>query len=183
MKNSGLLTFAVFAILSAAYFYFGLDHEVSSHKPGTVAENPQWQQVVEYAREHLPLEGRLAMTPQGFGYLKVDEGYIHELFPMLGIKEKGFKEPPFYRRSNSPGAHISVFYVNEHVSPRETGQTFHFDLKQITVVKTKNANFVVLQVQSPELERLREKYGLSPKLFGHDFHISIGEKQYSRNRH
>jgi hypothetical protein len=30
-----------------------------------------------------------------------------------------------------------------------------------------------LAVSCPELEALREKYGLSPRLKGHDFHITI----------
>ncbi|MBA2728003.1 MAG: hypothetical protein H0U49_07510 [Parachlamydiaceae bacterium] len=144
--------------------------------------NPQWQHVVDYAREHLPLEGKLLVNSKGFGYLTVDDGYVQQLFPMLGLKEQGYRPPPYYRRSGSPGAHISVFYVNEYISPTEVGQTFHFELKQISIVKTRNAKFVVLQVQSPELEKLREKYGLTPKLLGHDFHISLGKKEYHHNR-
>jgi len=40
---------------------------------------------------------------------------------------------------------------------------------------------VVLEVESPELEKLREKYGLPPKLLGHDYHITIGKKTIRKN--
>jgi hypothetical protein len=167
------------ALLMVAYFFWEGNNEPTHNvleKPPTEVVNPNWQEVVDYAREHLPMEGKLAVNSEGFGYLKVDDDYIRTLFPMLGLQNEGFRPPPYYRRTDSPGAHISVFYVNERIKPSELGQTFHFDLEKITIVKSRYSNFVVLQVNSPELENLRKKYGLSPKLFGHDFHISLGKK-------
>lgn len=138
---------------------------------------PSWQEVVEYAREYLPMEGQLIVKSDGFCYLKVDDDFIHTLFPMLGLTEDGFKEPPYFRTSEAPGAHVSVFYVNENIVPEEVGQYFNFILKQIVIVKpSKTTSYAVLQIESPELEKLREKYGLSPKLFGHDYHISLAKK-------
>jgi hypothetical protein len=138
--------------------------------------NPSWENVVNYARAHLPLEGKLSMKPDGFVYVKVNDEYIHTLFPMLQLEEKEFKEPPYFRSSNSPGAHISVFYEDEHIVPKEIGETFHFKLKQIVLVRTsRKASYVVLQVESLELEELRKKYGLSPKLHGHEYHISLAK--------
>lgn len=65
--------------------------------------------------------------------------------------------------------------------PEEVGQYFHFELKQIVIVKpTKDTSYAVLQVESPELEKLREKYGLRPKLFGHEYHISLAKKTIPR---
>lgn len=143
--------------------------------------NPAWQDVLKYAQEHLPMEGQLIVKSDGFGYLKVDDDYIHALFPMLGLKEDGFKEPPYFRTDEAPGAHISVFYVNENIIPEEVGQYFRFELKQIVIVKpSKDMSYAVLQVVSPELEKLREKYGLSSKLFGHDYHISLAKKTTPR---
>jgi hypothetical protein len=141
------------------------------------APYPSWQEVIQYADETLPLEGQLVAKTDGFTYLKVDNAYIHTLFPMLGLKEEGYREPPYFRRPNSPGAHISVFYENEHIKPEEIGQTFHFKPKNIVIVKASNrVSYAILQVESPELEQLREKYGLSPKLQGHEFHITLGKK-------
>lgn len=143
-------------------------------------EDQSWDKVVQYAREHFPLEGRLVTKSDGFTYIKVDDEYIHKLFPMLGLEKDGFKEPPYFRRPEAPGAHISVINVNENVVPKEIGEIFHFNLKQITLVQpTRDATYVVLQVEAPELESLREKYGLSPNLNGHDFHITLGKKVHS----
>lgn len=142
---------------------------------------PSWQEILNYAQENLPMEGQLVVKSDGFGYLKVDDNYIHNLFPMLGLEEDGFKKPPYFRTNEAPGAHISVFYVNENIMPEEVGQYFHFELKQIVIVKpSKDTSYAVLQVESPELEKLREKYGLSPKLFGHDYHISLAKKTTPR---
>lgn len=134
-----------------------------------------FQEIVAYAREILPHEGQLH-SKNGFVYLKVDDAYIHALFPMLGLASKGFREPPYFRRPQPIGAHISVFYQDENVSPKEVGQTFHFELEDIEIIHTKNAIYAVLQVKSPELEQLRKKYGLRPKLHGHEFHISLAKK-------
>lgn len=150
-------------------------------QPSAEMVNPTWQEVVEYARENLPQQGRLVAASDGFVYLKVDDAYIHTLFPMLGLAEEGYKEPPYFRTSSAPGAHISVFYVNEHIIPEEAGEVFHFELQQIVIVHAgKDAAYAVLQVESPELEALRQKYGLSPKLFGHEYHISLAKKTIRR---
>lgn len=145
--------------------------------PASIPGFASWSEVVDYARQNLPQEGQLIAKPDGFVYLKVDDAYIHSLFPMLGLYDEGYKVPPVFRTSESPGAHITVFYVADQVMPEEIGQTFHFELNQIAIVKTKAAYFAVLQVHSPELEKLREKYGLSPKIYGHEYHISLGQKK------
>lgn len=127
------------------------------------------------------MKGELVMQADGFCYLKVDDAYIHELFPMLGLEKDGFKLPPYFRTADAPGAHISVFYVGEHIRPEEVGQYFHFELKKILIVNpSKDTSYAVLQIYSPELEFLREQHGLSSKLFGHEFHISLAKKTTSR---
>lgn len=136
-----------------------------------------WQEVVDYASETLPMQGVLVMKTNGFVYLKVDDNYIHTLFPMLGLEAEGFKEPPYFRSAEATGAHISIFYEDEYVVPEELGQTFSFELNEIVIVQaSRTAQYAVLQVSSPELEKLRKKYGLTPKLHGHEYHISLAKK-------
>lgn len=180
MKYPRILTLALFAFLLITYFSSKWETDESqkvSEVHSSAIVHPSWQQAVAYAREHLPMEGRLKVKSDGFGYLKVDDAYIHTLFPMLGLQEDGYREPPYFRAPEAPGAHISVFYVNEHIEPEEAGQIFHFELKDIVIVKpSKYDRYAALVVDSPELEKLREKYGLSPKLLGHDFHITLAKK-------
>ncbi len=99
---------------------------------------------------------------------------------MLHLKEKGYKIPPYFRGERSPGAHISVFYSDEHVHPNEIGSVFHFEPECIEIVHTQGDTYVVLQVRSKELETLREKYGLRPKLKNHEFHISLAKRARSK---
>lgn len=155
----------------------GLFYTQSRTSTPTTVSSHEFQKVLDYARENLPQTGQLEVKSDGFVYLKVDDRYIRNLYPMLELRRDGFRAPPYFRTKEAPGAHISVFYENEHVVPVEKGQTFHFTVKNIAIVKaSKYTSYAVLEVDSPELEKLREKYGKSPKLFGHDFHISIAKK-------
>jgi len=160
---------------------FGWESQHVLYNNAPLQSQGPWENIVDYARQNLPLQGTLMANSDGFVYLKVDDKYINTLFPLLKLKEAGFRKPPYFRREDSPGAHISVFYVKEHVKPTEVGQTFHFSLKDVVIVNpSKRASYAILQVDAPELEALREKYGVGPKLFGHEFHISLAKKV---NRH
>lgn len=176
MKYFKILVLVLFLAIIGIKFSCGSTFEVEQEQ--TVLDaNLSWQEVVDYARQNLPAEGQLMVKSDGFGYLKVDDAYIHSLFPMLGLEQDGYKEPPYFRTEEAPGAHISVFYVNENIIPEEVGYYFHFELKQIVIVKpSKETSYAILQVECPELEKLREKYGLSSKLFGHEYHISLAKK-------
>lgn len=139
---------------------------------------PTWEETIEFVNQNLPLEGSLVAKSDGYVYVKVDDRYINELFPKLGLYEDGYRKPPYFRRPNSPGAHISVIYSDEHVIPKEElGKTFSFTPKNIVIVHpSRYVSYAILQVDSPELEKLRIKYGLKPKLQGHEFHITIAKK-------
>jgi hypothetical protein len=181
MKYFKILTLAILLAVVGVKPTFGWTFE-ASQEHASLDVSLSWQEVFNYAQENLPKKGQLIVKSDGFGYVKVDDEYIHTLFPMLGLKEDGFKKPPYFRRNEAPGAHISVFYVNENIMPEEVGQYFHFELKQIVIVKpSKDTSYAVFQVESPELENLRKKYGLSPKLHGHEYHISLAKKERTLN--
>lgn len=178
----------ILIIVSSTLAAFGLYYtqsQTSTPPPQyPTVDSSSFSKALDYAQKHLPLTGELILKSDGFGYLKVDDGYIKTLFPMLGLQKEGFKPPPYFRTKEAPGAHISVFYENEHIVPKEVGQTFHFKSKKIAIVKaSRGASYAVLEVESPELEQLREKYGLSPKLSGHDFHISLAKKITPKHSH
>lgn len=139
---------------------------------------PSWTEVVEFAQKNLPQEGVLIQKSDGYVYLKVDDNYIHQLFPMLGLEEEGYTEPPYFRSSDSPGAHISLFNADEQIVPEEVGKSYTFTLKKIVVVKpSQKKQYAILEVDAPELEAIRKKYGLNPKLQGYEYHISLAEKK------
>lgn len=168
-----LLAISLFFIPFSGYLLNVFQQHSSSE-----INHPAWQQALRYAQTHLSHEGQLLQKADGFVYLKVDDAYIRALFPMLELS-KGFYPPPYFRKPDTPGAHISVFYENEHVHPKEIGQYFDFKLKDIQVVHpSRYTSYVILTVEAPELENLRQQYGRSPKLFGYEYHISLARKHF-----
>lgn len=141
-------------------------------------QETDWSKAVRFANQNLPKNGVLKRKSDGFVYLKVDDRYIYDLLPMLGIEHEEFRIPPYFRSTEAPGAHISVFYSDENVNPSEVGQIFEFTPKKIRVVRAgRHAKYAILVVESPQLEELRKRYGLSPLLKNHEFHITVGKKR------
>lgn len=144
----------------------------------SVVDSHKEQQIIDWAQNQLSHKGILTENPDGYVYLKVDDNYIHQLFPLLANPH--YTKPPYFRRKDSVGAHISVIYVDERRQARaisEIGQTFAFTINKIAVVPEKTQRWIVLQVESPALETFRQKYGLSPLLKNHAFHITLAEKK------
>lgn len=138
------------------------------------AQSAPFEQALQYAKEHLSHDGVLVQQSDGYAYIKVDDDYIHRLYPLLNTST--YEKPPYFRRKDAPGAHISVVYEDEHQQLDEAGKHFTFTLKNIVEVHPKKGlSYIVLQVSSPELENLRKKYGLSPLLKGHEFHITLAK--------
>ncbi len=126
-----------------------------------------------WAKAHLSQEGVLEENKMGFVYLKVDDGYIKDLYGQFA--EFGFEKPPA-----SEGAHVSVMYPFEEKkigTIKELGRVYSFTLKGIRIVTLKHRKFVILDIDAPGLEQLRKEYGLRPLLLGHPFHISIAKHQ------
>ena len=140
------------------------------------AENP----VLDYSKIHLPQTGVLKTNGQ-FVYVDLDNDYIHKLVPL--IEEEGFEEPPYFGRPELVGAHISVIYDEEmgtySLPPiQELGEVIHFQVKECKIVsppKMKGVDQVYfITVEAPELDRIREKYGLPKREY--EFHITVGVK-------
>lgn len=168
-------------VVSALLFF------ISFHLP---AEDVAWRTVthfnfaqkqehaLQWARDHLPQTGVLTEKNDGFVYLKVDDRYINQLLFRLPYHQ--YAMPPYFRRPNAPGAHISVFYTDERNQTgkiSEIGQKYSFKITGIALVPPKSHEYLVLEVEAPDLEQLRKKYGLSPLLKGHKFHITVGKKK------
>ena len=142
------------------------------------AEAPHETEVLTYAKQHFPSSGVLKNT-NGFVYLDISDRFIHELVPL--IQESGFETPPYFGKESLAGAHISVIFPEElkDVVIDECGKRFSFQLtKCITLFPEQFkgvVEFYFLIVEAPELNDLREKYGLAKCEY--NFHITIGIKQ------
>jgi hypothetical protein len=175
--NAAILKYSTWILfVCIGLFYLYETYTIQTHS-STVIENSE--EIVHYAQDHLPKSGVLQEGYDGFVYLKVDDNYINQLYPLL--HHSNYHKPPYFRRPNAPGAHISVFYTNErHRVGKidEIGQRFSFTLGDLEIVPPHSREYIVLKVNAPELEKLRQKYGFQPLLQDHDFHITIAKKRH-----
>lgn len=163
------LTLSIFA---GSISYAAIDYQVE----------PQCH-VVELAGQFEQM-GVLKQKENGYLYLDVSNDFISKLLPL--IDAPGQLVPPrHYAKKKGIGAHISVMYENEQIANEiwevaELGQVFTFQIKELHTIKLiKNGQMKklwLIAIEAPELERLRESYGLSPKLNDRDFYITIAHQ-------
>lgn len=130
----------------------------------------------------LEQKGILKQKDNGYLYVEVSNDFIAEALALIEAPGK-IVPPRHYTSKKGIGAHISVMYENEQIDNeiwdiKELGQEFTFtvmELRTVKLYKDKQLKKLwLIAVDAPELEHLRESYGLSPRLKGHNFHITIG---------
>jgi hypothetical protein len=112
-----------------------------------------------------------------YSYLKIDDDYIHQIFPLLGIEDV---EKPDCFSPLSIGAHISVIYAEESrlIEKQDVGTKHQFRVTDVfsTIIGVKK--YYGLMVESPSLIALRSKYNLPEILcfkgYSINLHITIG---------
>ena len=111
-----------------------------------------------------------------WGYLLVDEFIRNRCFALLGLGELGYNLPDYE-------AHISAFTEDEvRILPNPLqveGKYCEFSPTHLKVVNPEDWDevnaCVILCVECKALERLRERFGFEPLMYGkHKFHITLG---------
>ncbi len=127
--------------------------------------------------EKLCQEGILK-EKNGYIYLKLDDQYIHSLYPIIQNFDNKAQKPPYFRTPDAVGSHISVMYEKEteNLKIEEIGKKFDFVVNDLKFVESKGKRYYVLRVKSLGLEQLRLKYGLTKLLNGFQYHITIAVK-------
>ena len=129
--------------------------------------------------KEVEFKGILKKTKDNFVYLNINNNIINGLFS--NIDEKNIKKP-----DSNVGAHISVISSDEYKNNnleniKEIGQEFNFKIKDVKSTNPDGWNEVkevyFIEVESKELENLRQKYKLSKLLEKHQFHITIAIKK------
>jgi hypothetical protein len=130
------------------------------------------------AARHLPKQGHLVLTENNLLALKIDDAYIHQLYPLLASVSIS---KPAYFTAQGIGAHISVIYPEEHSNSIDKaclGQQHAFTLNVLVKAKIGHKYYFALTVHAPSLLLLRRQYHLSDQLLFKnclvDFHITIG---------
>lgn len=142
-------------------------------------EVPHRETILNDAQE-LPHWGTLTqLKSDGFVFVNVSNDYIEKLLQIL--EADGFMSPIQFDGPDPIGAHISVIYGSEAArigNILEEGQVISFTIKDCILVQPNGWNEIeqvyCIVVDAPELDQLRESYGLPKKLY--DFHITIGVK-------
>jgi hypothetical protein len=173
MLKSFIQKFFVLAVLASSLVspvFAAQDYQIE-HQPQVIEKVVQFKQ-----------KGILKQKDNGYLYIEVSRDFIAEALPLIEAQGK-IVPPRHYTSKKGIGAHISVMYENEQIMNeiweiKELGQEFEFTIMELRTVKLNKNNKVqklwLIAVAAPELEKLRESYGLSSKLKGHDFHITVG---------
>ena len=170
MLKSVIRKFIVLALFIPLTLCAAVDYQIEN-QPQVVEKIVQIEQ-----------KGILKQKDNGYLYVEVPRDFIATALPLIEAQGK-IVPPRHYTSKKGIGAHISVMYENEQIENeiweiKELGQEFTFTVMEIRTVKLNNNNKMkklwLIAVSAPGLEKLRENYGLSPRLKGHDFHITIG---------
>ncbi len=128
------------------------------------------------AAKQLPNEGKLALSHEQLLYLNIDDRYIHELCQL--IVEVKVDKPDYF--SIGMGAHISIIYPNEFISPGfELNKHYQFHINNLFRAETHQAIYYALTIHSPELMQIRYDNNLGSQLnlngYIVDMHTTIGK--------
>lgn len=168
LKKSFVVVILTTSLISQA---FAKDDFQVENQPHVIEKVVQFEQ-----------KGILKQKDNGYLYIEVSRDFIAEALPLIDAQGK-IVPPKHYTSKKGIGAHISVMYEDEQIlneiwEIKELGQEFTFNVMELRTVKLYKDNKMkklwLLAVYAPELEKLRESYGLSSRLKDHDFHITIG---------
>lgn len=148
----------------------------------TPVKEPAEAKILNYAATHLPLSGKLKMDDRGFIYLDLPDAYIYELVPFLDTP--GVAAPPYFDTLYKAGAHITVALTSENhlpLTPALFEEQIPFTLTGCYFVEPENwlemETIWFITVDAPRLSEIRTEMGLSPKVQGHEFHITFAVKK------
>ncbi|MFA5959840.1 MAG: hypothetical protein WC785_04925 [Tatlockia sp.] len=125
----------------------------------------------------LPAEGTIALSTNKLSYLKIDNDWVHALYPYLA--NQGIQKPNYFH-NDAIGAHISVIYPEENtwINEAECNKPHRFNPTQLVKATIGMKNYYVLLIEAKALSVARTKLGLAEWLnfkgYAIPFHITIG---------
>ena len=123
----------------------------------------------------LPQKGTIKLTRENLLYLDIDDGFIHQLCPLL--TGRNIRKPDYF--SMGIGSHISIIYPNEFDSPIfQLGLKVSFRVIEFFRAETEDRIYYALTVGSQALSQIRSMNRLDNKLnlngYIVDMHTTIG---------
>jgi hypothetical protein len=133
------------------------------------------------------LVGVLKQTRDGFVYVDVPDEMIYGLIDAVDAED--IKKPPYWQKSfDKIGAHISVIGKTDSQNKKiqEIGNNIEYSIVGVKQTKPDSWDEMdkvyFISVKSPQLETLRQKYGLPKKHHGHEFHITFAVKPSKQHK-
>ena len=132
--------------------------------------------VLHWKCTHKPtLTAELKQDENGFVYLDISDEYVYSLYKSCG--EPGMELPPYFGEGRA-GAHVTAIPEFHGLRPEDIGKKFSFRIVSADSIRPDGWKGVdqvsFLTLSCPQLEKFRTSYGLSPKIDGHDFHLTFG---------
>jgi len=169
---------------SSFHQYYFFEQETKEPTPAYVMQenssqeitHPMSLEILKLLGDKVRGQGVCKQSLTGLVYLDISVDYLTKLAPFF--TSYGGKLPQLQ-------AHIAIISPDEAQKAfvclqEEIGSSFSFDVrecKEISIDCWKGVEKVwILKVYSEELEALRKKYHLCPRLCGKDFHILISLK-------
>ena len=131
------------------------------------------------AASHLTYKGNTKLSDNNLFYLKIDDAFIHRLFPLL--KDESIKKPDYFGEK-SAGAHITICYPEEgvNINKNDLAKEHNFLIDDVVATEINQKLYYVLLAQSSSLLQLRRNYTLPDRLcfkgYSIGFHVTIGVK-------
>lgn len=133
---------------------------------------------------NFPLKGRLMLSPSGYLYLKLPNQLLRLVQQFLPSDSRSSL---FYYPDDFLGAHIPIALPSElerFVDAKralEIGEEFYFSLEGLFSTEPHGWDEMervwFLRVDCPQLEALRQRYGLTPRISTHSFSCTVALKK------
>ena len=147
-------------------------------EPAVILDNPALLSFTD----HLPHEGLLKQTPEGFLYIELPKEYVFSLLPLIPNPPS----PPPYFSDGKIGAHITVASAQEieklgRPSIPHLGESIPFTILSFAYVRLEKCSMgseiYLLEVEAPMIEEIRTSLGLPLTMIPDGkYHITIGVK-------
>lgn len=134
-------------------------------------------ELLQWKQQHNHFYATLKQDERGFVYLDIPDEYVRSLEKLY--HKHGMELPPYFGEGKH-GAHVSVILAKEvkNLKIDELGKKIKFSIVNVDSVKPDSWAGIdkvhFLTLDSPKLEAIRSKYGFSPKIDNHDFHLTFG---------
>ena len=134
------------------------------------------------AAKNLKMQGVLVQDDD-FAYLKIDDSFIHDLFPLIPDCET-WQKLDYFSDKDSYGAHITLIYPDDDVVLKNNDiNTLHsFEISELIKTRVDVREYYVLMISSPSLAFLRKKYNLPQILnfkgYNIGLHITLATRKF-----